>query len=294
MNLLRKIAVSTLTLISPKLNTRFIYYYKFRKKLDLEHPKTLNDKILWLKFNTYWNNQLIKQCADKYAVRNYIKKCGYTDLLNELIGVYDSVDDIPWAALPNKFALKLNTGCACNLICTDKATLDVEKVKKLLKKWMRKNYYLEYSEMQYKDVKKYILIEKFLGDDDGNLPLDYKFYCFNGESKYVMVCTDRKNGKNANFFYFNREWEMQPFTREALEGQDTVIEKPDKIDEAFEIAEALSKDFPFVRVDLYIVKGKIYFGELTFTPSAGMDDSRLTSTDQILGDSLKLGLINKN
>ena len=288
MNKIKHIVVSTMTLISPMLNTRFIYRIKFGKPLDLKNPKTLNDKILWLKFNTYKNNPVIKQCADKYAVREYIEKLGEGELLNELIGCYEKVDDIPWSMLPDRFALKLNTGCACNIICTDKRDLDIEETKRILRKWLKANYWLEYSEMQYKGVKKRILIEKFLGDDEGNLPLDYKFYCFNGESKYVMVCTDREIGKTAKFYYFDKKWNMMPYTQDALDNPHTVIPKPEMIDEAFECAERLSKGFPFVRVDLYIVGKKIYFGELTFTPSAGMDEERLKTTDLILGEMLKL------
>ena len=142
--------------------------------------------------------------------------------------------------------------------------------------------------MQYKDVKHYIIIENYLGKDNGDLPEDYKFYCMNGKSKYVMVCADREIGKAAKYFYFDRNWNMMPYTKDALEDPKRVIPKPEHIDEAFDYAEKLSKDFPFVRVDLYIVDGKIYFGELTFTPSAGMDVTRMASTDRILGDQLDL------
>ena len=278
-----------LTLISPKLNTEVIYKTKFHKKLDLEHPVTLNEKILWLKFNTYWENPLIKQCADKYRVREYIQEKGYSNLLVGLIGAYDNVDDIDWASLPPSFALKLNVGCGSNIIVRDKSKLDIEATKKTLQKWLKPTlWYLGYSEMQYKGVKPYIIIEEYLGSEDGNLPDDYKFYCMNGKSKYVMVCEDRVIGKKAKYFYFDKGWNMMPYTQDALDDPERIIPKPDKIDEAFHVAELLSRDFPFVRVDLYIVKGKVYFGELTFTPSAGMDNGRLPLTDKLLGDQLIL------
>lgn len=110
----------TLTRISPKLNTKVTYFFKFKKKLDLNNPKTLNDKILWLKFNTYWNNPLVKQCADKYKVRDYIKDKNCSEILNELIGVYDRVEEIQWDSLPKSFALKLNVGCGKNIIVSNK------------------------------------------------------------------------------------------------------------------------------------------------------------------------------
>ncbi len=280
---------SCLTRISPMLNTKVTYYIKFRRKLDLEHPVTLNDKILWLKFHTYWNNPLIKKCADKYAVRDYITEKGYPELLNELYGAYDNVDDIPWEQLPDRFALKLNVGCGKNIIVHDKKSLDIEQTKKTMKKWLKSKDWLRYSEMQYKNVKPYILVERYLGDaQTKSLPEDYKFYCLNGKSKYVMVCEDRLIGQKPEYYYFDQEWNMMPYTADSLKNPDRVIPKPALIDEAFAYAEKLSSDFPFVRVDLYIVSNKVYFGELTFTPSAGMDNGRLPKTDKILGDELTL------
>ena len=127
-----------------------------------------------------------------------------------------------------------------------------------------------------------------MGDENGNLPLDYKFYCLNGESKYVMICTDREIGKTAKFYYYDKNWKMMPFTQDAIDNPKAILEKPDLIDEAFDYAEKLAKGFPFVRVDLYIVGNKIYFGELTFTPSAGMDKERLPYTDRVIGEMLEL------
>ena len=159
----------------------------------------------------------------------------------------------------------------------------------------QKNYWLGWSEMQYKGVKPYILVEKYLGDEDGNLPVDYKFYCMNGKASSVMVCQDRDGVHHPKFFFMDRQWNKLPYTEEVFKYPDFYIEKPDNIDEAFEIAELLARDFPFVRVDLYIVKNKIYFGELTFTPAAGMDTDfkymapgTSKDTDTILGEFLNL------
>lgn len=276
------------TRFSPKLNTYIIYYLHFKKIWKPNNPITLNDKILWLKYNTYRNDLRIKRCADKYEVRGYIKENGMPELLNELIAVYDDPEKIDFDSLPNQFAMKLNVGCRCNIICHDKTLLDKQAAISKFKTWMQEDYYLSYAEMQYKDVKPLILIEKYLGSEDGTLPEDYKFYCINGKSKYVMMCVDREIGQSAKFFYYNREWEMLPFTKDALEHPDMVIPKPDNIDTAFDYAERLAKDFPFVRVDLYIIDGKVLLGELTFTPSAGLDAGRLKETDLILGNELIL------
>ncbi len=276
------------TRISPKLNTYIIYYLHFKRMWKPNNPITLNDKILWLKYHTYYNDPRIKRCADKFEVRGYIEEQGMSELLNALIAVYDDPDKVDFDSLPNQFAMKLNIGCRCNIICHDKRLLDRKSAVSKFKTWMKEEYYLSYAEMQYKDVKPLILIEKYLGNEDGALPEDYKFYCLNGKSKYVMICVDREIGQSAKFFYFDREWNMLPFTRDALEHPNIVIPKPDNIDLAFDYAEKLAKDFPFVRVDLYIVGGKVLFGELTFTPSAGLDAGRLKETDLLLGKELIL------
>lgn len=274
--------------ISPMLNTKLLYRYNFGKRLDLNNPVTLNDKILWLKFNTYWNNPVIKQCADKYAVRKYLEKRGYSEILVKLIASYEKPDEIEWNKLPDSFAMKLNIGCGKNIIVSNKTQLNIDDTNKLLKQWMKEEYWRGHSEMQYKDVKKRIIIEEYLGNADGDLPEDYKFYCMNGKSKYVMVCENRIIGEKAKYYYFDRNWNMMPYTQDAIDEPKRIIEKPKHIDEAFNYAEQLSKGFPFVRVDLYIVNGKVYFGELTFTPSAGFDSGRLRATDVILGEQLVL------
>lgn len=285
----------TLTRISPRLNTAIIYCVKFKRQWNEKNPVTLNDKILWLKFHTYWNNLLVKQCADKLAVREYVRKMGCGELLIDSYGVYDKVDDIPWNNLPKQCVLKLNTGCGCNIIVADRDKLDINFAKNKLRKGMSEKYYLAYSEMQYKDVKPYVLCEKYICEDDGTLPLDYKFYCMNGKADSVMVCLDRDGIHHPKFFFMDRNWNKLPYTKEVFQYPDIKIEKPQKMDEAFDVAEKLAKEFPFVRVDLYIVKNKIYFGELTFTPAAGMDTDfkfkapgKLKDTDTILGELLKL------
>lgn len=278
-----------LTMISPKLNTMVTYRAKFGKKLDFDNPQTLNEKILWLKFNDYWENPLVKQCADKYRVREYIKDVGCEGILNTLIATYESVDEIEWDMLPDSFALKLNVGCGYNIIVPEKDKLDIEDAKSKLRKWMKTKYYLGYSEMQYKGVKPVILVERYLKPKRGVLPEDYKFYCFDGRAPFVMVCTDRQEGgKHPRYWYYNEKWEMQMMSADAIKyGKEASIPKPEGIDEAFAYARKLSKGFPFVRVDLYIVDGKVYFGELTFTPSGGQDNGRLPEADEILGTYVK-------
>lgn len=126
---------SCLTLISPKLNAKVLHKVKTGRKLDFENPVTLADKLVVLKIKNYNHNPLVKQCADKYAVREYVRSKGHNDVLNELIGVYDSVEDIEWDKLPDQFAIKWNFGCGFNVICWNKANLDIPKTIIHLCKW---------------------------------------------------------------------------------------------------------------------------------------------------------------
>ena len=160
-----------LTIISPKLATKVIYRRRIHKPLDLDNPQTLDEKIQWLKLNTYYKNPLVTQCADKYAVREYVKDCDCGEILNELIGVYDKVEEIPWDTLPKQFVIKWNFGCGENLIVFDKDKLDIQKAIKQLKKWYRtrNTFYLTYCELQYKGIPPKLICEKLIETEDGTL-----------------------------------------------------------------------------------------------------------------------------
>lgn len=281
-----------LTRISPKLNTRIIYFAKFKRFIDMKNPKTLDEKIQWLKFNTYYNNPLVTQCADKYAVREYIEKCGCGEILNELYGVYDRVEEIPWDTLPNQFVIKWNFGCGQNLIVFDKSKLDIEDAKKKLKRWLRTKdtFYLSYSELQYRGIPPKLVCEKLIETEDGGLPVDYKLYCFSGKADCVLVCVGRDNtGHGTKYYFFDRDWILKRYNKTGKEAPAGFsIPKPAGIEHVFEYAEKISKPFPFVRADFYLEKGKVTFGELTFTPSGGFDVDRLPETQLLFGGMVKI------
>lgn len=280
---------STLTLISPKLNTKFMYWRRFGRRLDLNNPQTSNEKVLWLKFNTYYKNPLIIKCADKYAVREYVKDCGCSEILNDLYGVYNNVDDINFSDFPNKFVAKLNYGCGMNLICKDKAKLDEMQTRRMFKKWMKSKQHLRFSEMHYSYIEKKIVCEKYLDTNNNSAPDDYKIYCCNGIPYYVMVCIGRDKGR-PKFYYFDCEGNLQrKMTNDGLNAPENfVYNKPEGWNEMIEYAKLLSKPFPFVRTDFYLVDGKVIFGELTFTPAAGLDSKKLEYTDKLLGQLIDL------
>ena len=279
-----------LTRISPKLNTQIWYHHRLGKWLNLKHPKTSNEKILWLKLNTYYKNPLVTQCADKYAVREYVKEKGCEDILNELYGYWTNPEDIDFDKLPDKFVLKNNYFYHMNLVVTDKSQLDIFATRKLLREWMRSNEHLVYSEMQYAAIQKKIIAEKFIETNDGASPADYKIYCCNGRPLYVMVCIGREQDIKPKFYYFDIKGNLQrELTRDGLNApKDFKYDIPAGWDKMIAYAEKLSAPFPFVRADFYLEKGRVIFGELTFTPAAGLDADKLPYTDRLLGEHITI------
>lgn len=281
---------SLLTLISPELNTRYCYWRRFGKKLNLKNPQTSNEKALWLKLNTYLNNPLVTQCADKYAVRDYVKQCGCEEILNPLIGVYDKPEEIDFNSLPKKFAIKYNYYYSYNIICKDKSKFDTKAAIKEMHRWSRSRMHLFASEMQYSGIKRKFLCEQYIETKDGMAPSDYKIYCCNGEPIYVMVCIGRAKNQKPKFYYLNRKGELQcELTRDGLAApEDFKFDIPLGWGEMFEYAQKLCKPFPYVRTDFYLESGKVIFGELTFTPGAGLDNNKLPQTDNIIGNLIHL------
>lgn len=280
-----------LTDISPKLNTKYVYRRIFGKPIDLQNPTTLDEKIQWLKLNTYYNNQLITDCADKYKVREYVEKCGCGEILNQLYGVYDNPEEINWDELPDKFVIKWNFGCGQNFICKDKSQYNEHQVKKMLWKWRkaRRTFYRNMSEMQYKTIEPKLICEKLIETETGELPKDYKLYCFNGVPDCALVCADRISAGHASYYFFDKDWNLKRYNKMGLEAPENFsLSRPANYEKLFEYAAVLSKPFPFVRADFYLEKGKITFGELTFTPSGGFDRGRLPSTQKMFGDMLVL------
>lgn len=280
-----------LTDISPKLNTKFVYRRTFGKPIDLQNPTTLDEKIQWLKLNTYYNNQLVTDCADKYKVREYVENCGCGEILNQLYGVYDSPEEINWDELPDMFVIKWNFGCGQNFICKDKSQYKEHEIKKMLWKWRKahRTFYRNMSEMQYKTIEPKLICEKLIETETGELPKDYKLYCFNGVPDCALVCADRISAGHASYYFFDKDWNLKRYNKMGLEAPENFsLPRPENYEKLFEYAAVLSKPFPFVRTDFYLEKGKITFGELTFTPSGGFDKGRLPSTQLLFGNMLRL------
>lgn len=248
--------------------------------LKIKTPSTFNEKLIWLNFNK--QNPIKTQCADKLMVRDYLKKLGLERYLVKLYSHYLNADDIDFSALPDSFVLKCNHGSTYNILCPDKQQLDINKTKKKLSLWLKKDYSLEFAELHYKPITPVIVCEKYLGNDI----MDYKIYCFNGVPTFVMLCTNPSLGK-VKYYLYDFSWKYHNFLKENL--PDPNISRPSNLDEIYSLSETLSKEFDFVRVDLYIVDNNIIiFGELTFTPSAFIDRQTLPSYNSLMGNLLSI------
>lgn len=253
-----------------KYYLKLLYFSKMKKKLNLDNPKTFNEKLQWLKL--YDRNPLYTKLVDKYEVRKYIAEKIGEEYLIPLIGVWDKFDDIDFSELPNQFVLKCTHDSGGIVICKDKSNFDIEKARKKLNMRLKRNYYYRGREWPYKNVKPRIICEKYMMDESGTSLTDYKFYCFLGEPKYCQVIRDRNTNETIDFYDLN--WNLMDFTglhvpNNPYPHAKVKYKKPEQYEKMIEIAKKLSKDFPFVRVDLYLIQNKIYFGELTFYPLSG-------------------------
>ena len=274
-----------ITKLFPKFSCKLLFFMRTKKWPNIKHPKTFNEKTTYLKLYKYSNDGLVVKCADKYEVREYVKNQKYESILNELYGVYDNFDDIDFDKLPNKFALKCTHGCAYNIICSDKSKFNKEEARKKVNKWMKEKYGYATTELHYTKIKPRIIIEKYLCDESGKMPLDYKLYCFNGKVKCVLVCSERES--NLRLSYYDLNWNRLPYEKKCW-SSSVDIEKPANLDKMIKISEALSKDFPYVRVDLYNDNGEIIFGELTFTPACCCAPYYSELGDNELGEMLEV------
>lgn len=292
MGLLEKLSKAKRYMMSsymPVQLARKIYRSNFGQNPDLKNPHNINEKIQYLKLNTYYNNPIITMCVDKYRIREYLIQKKLTNLLPELYGVYRSPEEILFDELPQSFVIKCNHGCGFNILCSDKSRLDIENSRRLLQKWMKHDYWKEYGEIQYKFVEKRIIIEEFLGNEIST----YKFYCFNGEPKALYISSSDENGKQDFYIdYFDMDWnhmDVQLLGHEHHPDYESIA-KPDNFEELKRVAHELSKEFPFVRVDLYDVHGKIYISELTFVPTGGFMRLAPEGTVEEWGNWLELKL----
>lgn len=280
-----------LDFIPDKTMIKIQYFIKTGRRLNLKKPQRYTEKLQWYKL--YYRDPLMQQCADKYDVREYVRSKGLGYILNECYGVYERVEDIDFDSLPEQFVLKDTLGGGGNsvIICRYKATFDFENAKKQMQEWLSidSNKKHEGREWVYQGRKHRIIIEKYIESNpsEGGL-VDYKFFCFNGEPKYLYVIADRILGQIAGIGIFNVNFELLSVIRTDERPLERNIEKPKNFDEMIEIAKILSEDFLHARIDLYNLNGSIIFGETTFFTGSGYMGFIPDNFDKIIGNAFIL------
>ncbi len=261
------------------------FYDKLGYELKLDSPRSLNEKVTWKKL--FDRNPLLTVTADKYEVRSYLKnlldKEEADKLLIPLLYVTEDPNDISFENLPEKYVIKPNHGSRMHLIIKNNKEVSPSRIIKLCKLWLKNNYGFYTHEWAYKDIKRKIVVEKLLETKNGNLPLDYKFFCFHAECKVIRAALNRFGETNLSG-YFDKEWNVLPVCRPGYQSVNTNFDKPVNLDKMIQIAEKISKDFDFVRVDLYNCDGDIYFGEFTHYPTSGLARFEPAGFDYTLGD----------
>ena len=254
----------------------------FGRELDLNNPRTFNEKLQWLKL--YDRKPEYTRMVDKYEAKKYVAEIIGEEYIVPTLGVWDRFEDIDFDVLPDQFVLKCTHDSGGLVICRDKATLNIEKARKKINKSLATNFYLRGREWPYKDVKPRIIAEAYIQDEKTKDLPDYKFFCFNGEPKALFVATERNTvGEETKFDFFDMDFNHI----DVRNGHPNGIVPPSKpacFEEMRRLAEILSADIPHLRVDFYEVNEKVYFGELTFFHWSGFVPFEPEQWDKQFGD----------
>lgn len=278
--------LSKMYFIDDKTFLKIKYRLSFGKKLNIEKPQTFSEKINWLKL--YDRKPEYNMMADKYAVRNYIKEKIGEEHLIPLLGVWESFDDINFDELPEQFVLKCTHDTASVIVCKSKTDFDKNAARQKITKKLKTNLFWFGREWVYKDIKPRIIAEKYMEDSNSKELRDYKFYCFNGVPHYIYVSRNLSNHALGQISFYDMNFEPAPFGRTDFKPISDKIMPPINLKLMEEYAKILSSGHRFLRVDFYEVDGKIYFGELTFYPTAGYMHFDPEEWDKKLGDLIVL------
>lgn len=273
--------------ISDKEYLNLLYKMKFGYYPDLDNPKTLNEKIQWMKL--YYRKPELPRLVDKATAKEEVAKIIGEQYIIPTIGVYKKFEDIDFDKLPNQFVIKCTHDCASVIICRDKSNFNIKKARKKINKALSVTYYGKNArEWVYSQIKPRIIIEKFMKNKDSDDIVDYKFFCFNGKPEVMYISTGLENHATASISFADMDYNLLDIERADYKALDKLSPKPKSFEEMKKIAKKLSKNFPQVRVDLYEINGKPYFGELTFYTCRGMIDWKKHEYDERLGKMIKL------
>ena len=267
-----------------KLFVKIEYFLAMKRVLHLDNPITFNEKIQWLKI--YDTNPLHEKLVDKGEVKNIVGKIIGEEYIIPTLGIWDTFDEIDFDQLPKQFVLKCTHDSGGIFICKDKNQMDIGKARKTIMKNYNKKYFYEHRENPYKNLVPRIIAESYLEDESGWQLKDYKIFCFNGKPKFIEVDYDRYKFHKLNVY--DLDWNYIDFYMTSPNDPQVHIAKPKMLDLMLRLAETLAKDETFVRVDFSSIYDKVYFGELTYHPGAGMVDFHPKEYDWKLGEMLKL------
>lgn len=270
--------------ISDEVYLKLRFFLCMNKRLNLLTPTSFNEKLQWLKLN--YRDKTYEMLADKYAVKKYVEENFPEINIIPNICVWNSVEEIDVTLLPKQFVLKCTHDTGSTIICKEKDSFDLESAKNKLNKALKTNMFYIGREWVYKNIKPQILAEPYLSDTSEELR-DYKFMCFNGVVKCCFVCSDRFSSKGLHVTFFDRDWNVMPFTRHYPMKKEG-IPKPECYEEMIDLAEKMSKNMPFVRIDLYEIDKKVYFGEYTFFPGSGLEEFSPDEWDNKMGEWINL------
>ena len=269
------------------LDLCFDYY--LGKKINWKNPQTYNEKLQWLKI--YDRQDRYTKMVDKYEAKEYVKNIIGEEYIIPTIGIYYKFKNIDFEKLPQQFVMKCTHDSGGLVICKDKKKLNIKEAKRKINQCLKVNYFNCWKEWPYKNVKPRIIIEKYMTNDDSDGINDYKFFCFNGKVKLLFIATDRVNeNEETKFDFYDENFNHLPIKN----GHPNALIPPSKplnFEKMKELAEILSKDIPHLRVDIYEINGKIYFGELTFSHWAGMVTFEPEEYDLILGNWIDISNI---
>ncbi len=281
---MKKILLKLFNLLPDKAFLKLKFRLKMGKKLNLKNPQTFNEKLQWLKL--YDRKPEYIMMVDKAAVKDYVAEKIGAEYVIPTLGIYEKFDDIDFNALPNQFVIKCTHDSGGLVICKDKSKLNTRKAREKINKALNQNFYYHSREWPYKTVEPRIIVEEFLEDGSVNDLNDYKIFNFNGEPKFIQVDMDRFTDHKKNIY--TTDWELCEFSFNYPCDPKKKVEKPENLDEMLKISRMLSKDIPYVRTDFYLVRGEIYFGEITFFPASGFGNFSPEEYDKKLGDLIKL------
>lgn len=272
----------------PKAWATKLYRKILKREINWSNPQDLNEKINWLAF--YTDTNLWSKYADKYEVRKYVEEVGLAHILLPIYGKWNTAEDIDFENLPSKYILKTNHGCGDSIIINSETSINKKNIIDKINESLNKTYGIESAEIHYSKIKPCVFAEYLLEDTSSLGLIDYKIWCFNSKPYSILVCSERDDNKHqVNLNIYTTTWEniSDKYLTEKYKNT-TQIKKPKHLEEMLKYASILSKPFEQVRVDLYEIKDKIYFGELTFTSQGGRMDYYTPEYLEVMGKQINL------